>query len=154
MTAVKNRIDCRFTLTAGWSRPNVFSLMPKASFSRLAASLYLPWSLKMKQCTNLRRYKSTTRLSNSNSSDCKWRGQKICLLRTPHTEIQEIKGFSFLSYVHCETFETHFGTRFNSTGTQDFEGHFSIGIKVPPVSKISLHGLQSDVLLLQSEQRN
>lgn len=28
-------------LTAGWSRPSVFSLMARASFSRLAASLYL-----------------------------------------------------------------------------------------------------------------
>lgn len=28
-------------LTAGWSRPRVFSLMARASFSRLAASLYL-----------------------------------------------------------------------------------------------------------------
>lgn len=32
-------------LTAGWSLPRVFSLMARASFSRLAASLYLFWSL-------------------------------------------------------------------------------------------------------------
>lgn len=35
-------------LTAGWSRPRVFSLMARASFSRLAASLYLFWSLTEK----------------------------------------------------------------------------------------------------------
>lgn len=33
-------------LTAGWSLPSVFSRMAKASFSRLAASLYLFWSLQ------------------------------------------------------------------------------------------------------------
>lgn len=33
-------------LTAGWSIPRVFSLIASASFSRLAASLYLFWSLK------------------------------------------------------------------------------------------------------------
>ncbi len=33
-------------LTAGWSLPRVFSLMDSASLRRLAASLYLFWSLK------------------------------------------------------------------------------------------------------------
>lgn len=32
-------------LTAGWSIPRVFSLIASASFNRLAASLYLFWSL-------------------------------------------------------------------------------------------------------------
>ncbi len=36
-------------LTAGWSLPRVFSLMDSASLRRLAASLYLFWSLKSRK---------------------------------------------------------------------------------------------------------
>lgn len=37
------------TLTAGWSIPRVFSLIASASFNRLAASLYLFWSLQKRR---------------------------------------------------------------------------------------------------------
>lgn len=47
-------------LTAGWSRPRVFSLMARASFSRLAASLYLFWSLTEK--TGKHRLRSTAKI--------------------------------------------------------------------------------------------
>ena len=36
----------RAGLTAGWSRPSVFSRIAKASCNKLPASLYFPWSLK------------------------------------------------------------------------------------------------------------
>ena len=39
-------------LTAGWFSPNVFSLIAKASFNKLAASLYLFWSLEKQTYQN------------------------------------------------------------------------------------------------------